>query len=126
MLNHFTATLLANGALLLILALNVVRVRIQEGVAHGDGNNTRLKAAIRAHGNGTEQVPLFILLVLALELQGFNGLWLTGMVTAFTLGRVLHAHGMMAPSFVTRRIGATLTFLMQATGLVLLAVIALS
>ncbi|RMF19572.1 MAG: hypothetical protein D6758_01785 [Gammaproteobacteria bacterium] len=125
MLNHFAAAVLANGALLLLLALNVSRVRIQEKIAYGDGDNKRMKAAIRAHANGIEQVPLFLLLVLALEILGFNGLWLTGLVVAFTLSRVLHAHGMLASNFMTRRVGATVTYLAQALGLILLAVVAL-
>ena len=103
---------------LTLLALNVSRLRIVKRVAHGDGGDLTIKAAIRTHANGVEHVPIFALLLLALELVSAPVSMLAILVIAFSLSRVLHALGMMTRFFNLRRIGASVTYLCQLAGVV--------
>jgi hypothetical protein len=111
-----------NAALLLLLAMNVSRVRMRERIAHGDGGNIAMKAAIRAHGNGIEFVPIFGLVILALCMNQTPNNWVAGLVIAFSLGRVLHAIGMLTTAMQARRMGAGLTFSLMLAATVLLIV----
>ena len=65
----FYAAFLA--ALYIFLSARVIRVRQQEGIAIGDGNNLRLRRAIRVHANFAEYVPLALILAAFVELQQF-------------------------------------------------------
>ena len=105
---------------LTLLAFNVSRLRIVRKVAHGDGGDVVIKAAIRSHANGVEHVPIFALLLLPLELGTLSTQWMAGLVLAFSASRVLHAVGMMTRYFNLRRIGASITYLCQLLGVFLL------
>lgn len=111
-----------NVLLVTLLALNVSRVRIREQVANGDGGKPALRQAIRAHGNGVEQVALFGLVLLALTTNGIAPTWLGALVVLFSLARLLHAHGMLARNFTTRRIGASLSFALDLVAVALLVI----
>lgn len=114
----FTA---ANALLLLVLALNVSLMRRRYKIANGDGGEPAVRRAVRAHANGVEYAPIFGLLVLALSLQLAADLWLGVLVLGFTLGRVMHALGMLGPSGPLRFWGTTVTYLWTAAALGLLA-----
>ena len=59
------------GALLLIkLSLNVVKLRTQYRVAYGDGGFYELQTAIRVHGNAVEYIPISMILLLIMEMNG--------------------------------------------------------
>ncbi len=59
------------GALLIMkFTLNVVRFRRQHHVAFGDGGHHDLNRAIRIHGNAVETIPLALLLLITLEMNG--------------------------------------------------------
>ncbi len=118
----FYAFVAFNAALLLLLAMNVSRVRMRERVAHGDGGNIALKAAIRAHGNGIEFVPMYGLLILALCMTQTPPSWVAGLVLAFSAGRVLHAIGMLTTAMQARRIGAGLSYSLMLAGVVVLSI----
>lgn len=121
----FGMLVLIHSALLIMLALNISRLRIQLKLPYGDGDNKDMKQAIRVHMNGVEHVPVFALLVLALTLLGVSSTWLGGFVIGFTLARLSHAYGMMARHFQLRRLGALLTYLSQLTAVGLLAALLL-
>ena len=53
-----------NLAWTLLLALNVTRHRMKEGVSTGSGSSQSLDRAVRAHGNNIEYVPGAILGIL--------------------------------------------------------------
>ena len=105
---YFAAPL---GLLIMGLALNVSRVRIQNKVSLGDGGNKVVRGAIRAHGNAVEYIPIILFLLLIYELQGGNqvALWTIGII--FTASRFFHAWGMLRHIFVFRRYGATVTYI---------------
>ena len=58
------------GFLVIALAANVVRFRLGKKVSLGDGGHKDVNRAIRAHGNTMEYVPLALLLMALLEING--------------------------------------------------------
>lgn len=116
----FSIFVLLNVILLYLLTANVSRLRLKLRIPVGDGGNNDMVYAIRAHSNGVEQVPIFALLILALTLLQTSAIVLSVLVIAFTVARLLHAYGMVFKSFLSRRIGATITYLFQLLGIVAL------
>ncbi|MDY6943936.1 MAG: MAPEG family protein [Pseudomonadota bacterium] len=116
----FAVFVAANALMVIALALNVSSLRIRLKVANGDGGRVELKRAIRAHANGVEHVTMFGLIVLALSLLAAQDTWLAALVGAFTLARILHAAGMLASQFNLRRVGASVTYLAELAGVLLL------
>jgi uncharacterized protein len=113
-----------NLALLIFLALNVSMNRRRAKVSLGVGTDSGLEQACRAHGNAVENVPIALLGMTILAMLGTGTLVLHGLGIALTLGRGLHAYGLLSergPSF-GRLTGILLTWLvMLATTLLLLA-----
>src|ERR1700759_1830817 len=60
------------GLLLIVLAVNISRYRRGLQISAGDGGHPALRRAIRAHANLTENAPLGLILLLAVEVQGFS------------------------------------------------------
>lgn len=63
-------------------ALDVVRYRRHYRVAFGDGGFHDLRVAIRIHGNAVETIPLALLLLVMMEMNGAD-IWmvhLTGLI----------------------------------------------
>lgn len=79
---------------ILLLMVQVVRLRWTRRVGTGDGGDKDLTKAIRIHGNAIETMPIALLLMLGYELDG--GLpWLLHVSGAALLAsRVLHATGL--------------------------------
>jgi len=92
-----TATYLAVLALLYAaLGLRVARLRRRNRAGFGDGDNAELRAAIRAHANFAEYVPIIVLMVAFLEASGSPPLTVHLLMAALLLARVLHPIGMHA------------------------------
>ncbi|MDC0948075.1 MAPEG family protein [Gammaproteobacteria bacterium] len=90
------ATPLYAGLLTLLylwLTRQAISRRRRVRVAVGDGDDMALRRRVRAHGNFCEYVPLALLLLLLLELQGLAVSWLHALGIALLLGRLLHAWG---------------------------------
>ncbi len=102
------------------LSFAVIRLRRSHQVALGTDGHEALERAIRAQGNFAEYVPLGLILLGCLEVNGAPK-WVVG-IPAITLilGRVLHAKGINQPppEFTYRIRGMQFTF---ATLLVLVA-----
>ena len=109
-----------NGLILLLLTINVSRIRMKHQISLGDGGNKSLNKAIRTHANGVEQVPMFLLLVLSLEFLKVSSDLLGAIVMLFTLSRLFHAVGMLGGPFICRRVGAGVTYLAQMAVVALL------
>jgi len=77
-----------------VLALEVARLRRGNRVLFGDGENFRLRSAIRAHANFIEYVPIIALLVAMLEMSGSSAARLHVLMGALLLARLLHPLGM--------------------------------
>lgn len=100
----------ALAALLVVgLARNVIRLRRQYQIALGDGRNEDLLAAIRAHANAVEYLPIGLLLLLIFELnRGPN--WLLHILGGlFIIGRLIHAYGVSKAVIRYRIIGMQIT-----------------
>ncbi|PKM21581.1 MAG: hypothetical protein CVV10_08655 [Gammaproteobacteria bacterium HGW-Gammaproteobacteria-14] len=108
----YTALLLL---LMLALAINVVRWRLKAKVSFGDGGNRDLNAAIRAHGNASEHIPLVVIGLALLEMHGASALAIHGYGATFVLARVIHPLGLMRPRAVNRvrQLGVVLTWLVM-------------
>jgi uncharacterized membrane protein YecN with MAPEG domain len=76
------------------LALQVVRLRRGNRVSFGDGENVRLRCAIRVHANFIEYVPIIALLVSMLEMSGSSTIWVHVLMGALLVARLLHPLGM--------------------------------
>ncbi|MEQ9506618.1 MAG: MAPEG family protein [Hyphomonas sp.] len=111
------ATLYAGlfGLLMLILKMNVGRVRTAHKVAFGDGNNEAVQRAIRVQGNAVEDVPVVLIGLFGLAFLDAPVLLIHGLGASFLLGRVLHAVGLGGSSGASfgRLYGTLLSILTQ-------------
>jgi uncharacterized membrane protein YecN with MAPEG domain len=107
-----TATVASVLALLFLrLSWGVITLRRRHRVSLGSAQHDDLERAIRAHGNFAEYVPLSILLLACLELNGAPW-WLVAVPgAAIIAGRVFHAKGIHEPppNFSNRVRGMKLT-----------------
>ena len=60
----------------------------------GDGDNIKLRSAIRAHANFVEYVPIIVLMVAMLEMSGMPALRVHLLMGALLVARLLHPLGM--------------------------------
>jgi hypothetical protein len=105
--------------LYIYLAPRVMAVRRRLSVSIGAGGDPLLERRIRVHGNFSEYVPLALLLLGFLEMQG-SARWLLHILCLVILaGRVAHAVGVspVQESLILRAIGvmATLAVLIVAS-----------
>ncbi|HEY2386963.1 MAG TPA: MAPEG family protein [Candidatus Binatia bacterium] len=100
------------GVLMLVLAFRVVAVRRATTIGLGDGGNALLLTRIRIHGNAAEYVPLALLLMLMLEINGASSGFLHFLGLALLIGRVAHAQGLTTSNGVSpgRLVGNVLTW----------------
>jgi len=77
-----------------VLGLQVSRLRRGNKVLFGDGDNIKLRSAIRAHANFAEYVPLIVLMVAVLEMSGLAPLRVHLLMALLLLARLLHPLGM--------------------------------
>ena len=92
----------ALGALLvLVLAFSVIQRRREAKIGFGDGGDAILARRIRAHGNAIETLPLGLVLLLLLELDGRPPLLLHAAGATLLLARALHAWGLSRRSGVS-------------------------
>ena len=98
---------------LVILGGLVVRTRIREGIAIGDGGNKAMLAAIRVHANAVENIPIALLLMFLLEVNGGGPLALHACGEALLVGRFMHAFGLFQRRNVNRwrQLGMVITWL---------------
>ena len=97
----------------IVLGLRVISRRRSARVSLGDGGNTPLQRAIRAHANFAEYVPLALLLLLVIELSRFS-IYLVHLIGATLLiARLLHGYALaFRAEFRFGRVwGAALTFI---------------
>ena len=108
--------------LLIVLSLNVSRLRMRHQVAFGDGGKPDLIKAVRAHGNSLEQSLLFIVLLYLGESSGrIEGALVAALGFAFIMLRLLYCIGLFARQLLLRQVSHGLTMLvLLAVSLLLL------
>lgn len=113
-----------NAAIMLGLALNVIRMRYRTGTRIGEPNGPEMLRAIRAHANNTEYVPIALILLILARTLGGTLLLTHAIGLPLTAGRILHALGFLDRSHETaagrsylRMSGMILTVLAILTGI---------
>lgn len=107
MITSLYAALLA--ILLFTLSLNVIRLRRKHRISHGDGNVPDLQIARSAQANAVDYIPITLLLLLLLELNQ-TASWLIHLAgIVFTVGRFIHAGGILKARLAGRVLGMHLT-----------------
>lgn len=91
----------------------VIRTRIRERVSLGDAGNPAMLAAMRTHANAAENIPVGLLLLFLLEVNGGGATALHAYGITLLAGRVLHAWGLTRQRTVNRwrQSGMVLTWL---------------
>jgi uncharacterized membrane protein YecN with MAPEG domain len=94
------------------LSFAVIKLRRQNKVGLGNGGNDDLERAIRAQGNFAEYVPLGIILIACLELNGAPWVLVATPGITLIIGRLIHAKGINTPppDFSKRVLGMQFTF----------------
>ena len=103
------------GLLMLILKLNVGRVRASKRINLGDGNDESMQRAIRVQGNAVEDVPVVLLGLIGLGLLEAPVMLIHGIGATFLVARLLHAVGLggMAGLGIGRLIGTLLSLILM-------------
>ena len=101
------------GLLMMILKLNVGRVRASKKINLGDGNDEAMQRAIRVHGNAVEDVPVLLFGLVGLGLLAAQVLLIHALGATLLIGRVLHAVGLggMPGAGIGRTIGTLLSLI---------------
>lgn len=96
----------------LALSVHVVRLRRARKIGVGSGQVPELELAVRVHGNFSEYVPLAVLLLLFMELNGVGAAWLHAYGGLLVIARILHAAGLGKSAGITagRVAGTALTW----------------
>jgi uncharacterized membrane protein YecN with MAPEG domain len=96
------------GLLAIAIAVAIARVRGSTGISIGDGGNLEVIAAMRRHANFVEFVPITLILIGLLELNGVGSTTIHIMGATLFVSRVSHAigYGTSESLGVFRAIGA--------------------
>ena len=97
------------GLMLCWLALQTIKVRRANKVKLGDGGVAELQAAIRAHGNFAEYMPIVLILLFLLEYNGAHPVIVHVIGIAFMVGRYTHAKGILNDNLRQRITGMGFT-----------------
>lgn len=101
------------GLLAVSLTVSVGRLRMQKKIYLGDGGDSEMLSAIRAHGNFMEYVPLCLALIYFAS--DYYGYWPVAIASLVLLiSRVLHAGGLLGFIPLGRTIGAAGTTIILA------------
>ncbi|MFM2029010.1 MAG: hypothetical protein RL517_201 [Pseudomonadota bacterium] len=94
------------------LSFAVIHLRRKNQVGLGSGGHEDLERAIRAQGNFSEYVPLGLILIACLELNGAPWWLVAAPGLSLIIGRLIHAKGINIPppDFRKRVLGMKFTF----------------
>jgi uncharacterized membrane protein YecN with MAPEG domain len=80
--------------LVVFLALRVVQFRFRNKIGLGDGGNQEMLRRVRAHANAVENMPLALLLLGGMELNGYSPARVHGFGATLFVSRAAHAWGL--------------------------------
>src|SRR5579862_9531707 len=89
------------GLLVVFMAVRVSYTRAKQKVDLGDGGKDRMLRAIRTHGNAVEYIPLSLILLFFLEMQGSAHWFLHLCGITLLVSRLLHMQGLMTSATLT-------------------------
>ena len=105
-----TALYASLSALLIVgLSVSVIKLRRKNRIIVGDGENEELQLAIRTHANALEYIPITLLLLLTLELNGAPKILIHLLGATLITGRIIHAMGLPAKDLKKRVLGMQIT-----------------
>ena len=101
--------------LVLVLAVRVITRRLQAKIGIGDGGDHEMQRRVRAHANSVEYLPLALLLLGGMELNGYPNWVIHAFGTTLLASRVLHAWGLSRKSGASpgRFVGTLVTLLLM-------------
>jgi uncharacterized membrane protein YecN with MAPEG domain len=76
------------------LGLRVVQFRFRNRIGLGDGGDPTLQRRVRVHANAVENLPLALLLLGGMELNGYSPALVHGFGATLFVSRVAHAWGL--------------------------------
>jgi uncharacterized protein len=79
----------------LALSIYVIKMRMAKHVSFGHLGDAELESVIRAHGNFAEYIPVFLILLLLLELNYANPFLSHMLGITMLVGRSLHAYSVL-------------------------------
>ena len=103
--------------LVVVLALRVVQWRFRHKIGLGDGGDRQLLMRVRAHANAIENMPLALLLLGGMELNGYSAGLIHGFGSVLLVSRAAHAWGLSHSSGTSRGrfMGSLFTWLLMLT-----------
>ncbi len=116
------------GLMAVVLAAPAGMLRGKLGISIGDGGNPGLLLAMRRHGNFAEAVPILLIIIGYLEMNGVSATAIHSMGIVLVLSRVAHAIGLKADDIqnVLRGVGAGGTALLTVVASIWSIVVYLS
>jgi len=94
---------------ILWLSLRVIRLRQKKKVRLGDGGDPELRVAIRVQGNATEYIPIALILLFLLEMNGAGVVLINLAGISLIIGRVLHYRALKLDNIRLRALGMQFT-----------------
>ena len=101
--------------LVVILAIRVACWRFKHKIGIGDGGDRELLKRVRAHGNAIENMPLALILLGGMELNGYSGTIIHSFGAVLFFSRLAHAIGLSRSSGTSagRFAGSAFTWLLM-------------
>lgn len=110
----------AAAIFLVLLSFPIANRRRAAKQSFGDGGDEAFNRKIRAQANFIEYVPLVIIAIGLVEMNGGSQTLVCGLAAALAAARLLHAFGLWSNVLIGRALGAVLTFLVLLVAGVLL------
>lgn len=103
--------------LVVFLALRVAQWRHRNKIGMGEDGDRDLLKRVRAHANAVENIPLALVLLGGMELNGYPGTLIHGFGSVLVVSRAAHAWGLSHRSGVSRGrfLGSLFTWLLMLT-----------
>lgn len=105
-----TVYICAAALWIVFLSIHVIKTRRTLNVRMGDGGHDELLVAQRMHGNAVEYLPILLILLVVLEMNGANAGLIHSCGIIMLSGRVLHAIALKKNDLKIRVTGMMLTF----------------
>ena len=88
--------------LVVFLAVRVAQWRLRNKIGIGDGGDRELLKRVRVHANAVENMPLALILLGGMELNGYANGWIHGFGSVLVLSRMAHAWGLSHSTATSR------------------------
>ena len=104
-----------SAIILIFLSIKIIQNRRSSKIVFGDEGDNFLQRKIRAHGNFIEYTPIFLIILILVEMDGLNKYFIHFFGIIFIAGRVSYAFGISIAeiknrNFIFRQAGMFSTF----------------